>query len=280
MFDMRAYTISLVAVFLALGIGILLGTIIEDKGVLQRQQAALVDRIESDIDELRSERASLRRQASQARVFEELVLPLAVNGKLRGRSITVVSTPALSVELRNQVLETLNMAGAEVRLVGITPQGLELPEGDAQLTALFSDTASGEPLSTRVLKGLAEAIALPSANPGLAALAEAGVVAVEGQATRPTGRLIVAVSPDGDEAVADGVLLPLAKEFARFSPSVVGVEGSQGKGTLMSRFKEMGVGTVDNVDQAAGQFSLVHLAAGGSGNFGTKGAADKLLPGG
>ncbi len=53
MFDMRYHIASLVAVFLALTVGIVLGTAIVNRGVLVRQQNALVG-------SLRTEFASLR----------------------------------------------------------------------------------------------------------------------------------------------------------------------------------------------------------------------------
>ncbi|TET54678.1 MAG: copper transporter, partial [Actinobacteria bacterium] len=83
MFDIRYHIVSLVAVFLALALGILLGFSLEKQGLLKKQQERLVESIQKDIDSVRSKNSNLQKQLASQKKFETNILPFLTEDKLK-----------------------------------------------------------------------------------------------------------------------------------------------------------------------------------------------------
>ncbi|ADL42538.1 hypothetical protein COB47_1246 [Caldicellulosiruptor obsidiansis OB47] len=60
--------------------------------------------------------------------------------------------------------------------------------------------------------------------------------------------------------------------------NIVGVEQSYSELNYCEKYKSMGLDTVDNVDELTGKVSLMELIRGGNGNYGTKKEANLLMP--
>jgi hypothetical protein len=94
--NFRFHIISLIAVFLALGIGIILGTAVIDRAVvdrLERQQSSL----RSDIDEVRTTNRQLEQELDEER---DIANRLADEGSQRLLSGALVDTPVLLLATR------------------------------------------------------------------------------------------------------------------------------------------------------------------------------------
>ena len=75
MFTPRYHAISLVAVFLALGIGVVLGVAIGDQGIVSDASKDLEKSLRGDLDHARSRDSDLRRDLAQRREFERQAYP-------------------------------------------------------------------------------------------------------------------------------------------------------------------------------------------------------------
>ena len=75
MFTPRYHAISLVAVFLALGIGVLLGVAIGEEGIVSGASRDLEKSLRGDLDQARSRNTELRRELAQRRGYERDVYP-------------------------------------------------------------------------------------------------------------------------------------------------------------------------------------------------------------
>jgi len=60
--------------------------------------------------------------------------------------------------------------------------------------------------------------------------------------------------------------------------NIVGVEQSYSELNYCEKYKSMGLDTVDNIDELTGKVSLMELIRGGNGNYGTKKEANLLMP--
>ncbi|MGB9886636.1 MAG: copper transporter [Moorellales bacterium] len=95
--DWKFYVTSLVAVFLALGIGILIGSmLIGDEAVLS-QQSNMLAQLEADLLSLKETNSRLRaelqqshRELERARSVASQILPRLLDRKLEGRAVAVV----------------------------------------------------------------------------------------------------------------------------------------------------------------------------------------------
>ena len=95
--DIRYHIASLAAVFLALALGILIGTSMISSDAINEQQKKMIEGLEKEFAVLREENkvnADALMQAQEVianqQKFNERVLPLLVSGKLEGRKIAVI----------------------------------------------------------------------------------------------------------------------------------------------------------------------------------------------
>ncbi|MGY1761680.1 copper transporter [Geodermatophilus sp. SYSU D00779] len=310
MIDFRYHLVSLIAVFLAVALGIVIGTtalnapILED---LEGQVATLTE----DKRDLETQTRELQTQLDTSDAFEEAVAPALVAGSLAGRSVVLVATEDVAADTVEDVSTLVGQAGgtltgtirlqpeytdpataAEVQSYvtgpGL-PTGLTLPETDdtGQLVgsllaqALMRPTAPGAPAP--------DTAALSSVLAGLRAL---DVLDVESSSVTPADFAVVltAGAPAGEDAEqrTDTLVdLALALDAAGSGAVVAGDATSAGETGLVGVIRadpenSVAVSTVDNVDSASGRISTVlalgRESAGTSGAYGTGEDAQPVPP--
>jgi len=133
--DFRYHVVSIIAVFLALALGLFVGsTSLQDAVVHTINSKA--DRVSHQNDALRAQVSTLRDDVKNGQNFDKALLPYAVTGRLSGQLVAVVSAPGTSDSLRKQVLATLDDAGATVSADVRLQDTLVNPSQDGFLTAL------------------------------------------------------------------------------------------------------------------------------------------------
>ncbi|MEA4883425.1 MAG: copper transporter [Clostridia bacterium] len=90
---LRYHVVSLVAVLVALGIGILLGASMAGDEGLAGQQRALIDQLHSDFARLARERDDLAWELGASLKYAEETMPYIVQGRLAGKTIAIVAMP-------------------------------------------------------------------------------------------------------------------------------------------------------------------------------------------
>src|SRR6185369_3636091 len=90
MFDFRYHALSLVAVLLALMIGLLLGVAIGDKGLVSSAEQNVRDSLRKDVRQANARSADLRNQLRERDRLDEALYPLLVEDRLAGRRIGLI----------------------------------------------------------------------------------------------------------------------------------------------------------------------------------------------
>ena len=127
--DFRYHIASLVAVFLALGIGVVIGSLVVGDGLVRSivsEQEHLVKRLEQDYDTLKKEARvsqeetqALRQSVDLYERFARESFPDVIAGRLEGMKITVLDNS--DAPLPPSFLDNLEFSGAEVlRLLNTT----------------------------------------------------------------------------------------------------------------------------------------------------------------
>lgn len=281
MLDMRYHIASLVAVFLALALGILLGTVFVDERVLVQKQNQLVEGIRTDVEKVRDENKQLDSQKKLSDEFERAVLPLVVQKKLEGRQTMVIASVPVEQSVKTALQNALTMAGAKVYFIKATSAtfGLERKEIEQRLTAFFpEDNLKKDQLKEKIIKQLALSLASTDST-FLNELTGLKLLEVEGQMTLPANEVIIFGGTE-DKTFLNLVQndIALGNQLRSLGLPVVGVEVSDATVTSIPLFKKSGLSTIDNVDTVWGQLALVLVLEGRQGNFGTKSTAQSLLP--
>src|SRR5512138_1223018 len=113
MINFRFHLVSLIAVFLALGLGILVGSTVVDQ--------VIVDRLDREIKSVRhdssaasAENNKLKQQLSQDEDFLKKSAPFAVEQRLQNVPIAIVAERGVSSDAAKQTVAVLRDAGANV----------------------------------------------------------------------------------------------------------------------------------------------------------------------
>src|SRR5437763_7440283 len=103
MFDFRYHALSLIAVFVALVLGLLLGVAIGDKGLVSSAENKVKESLRADVRAEQKKAAGLSDQITQQQKFEQEVYPLLVAGQLTDRKVGVVFLGQPSDEINTEV---------------------------------------------------------------------------------------------------------------------------------------------------------------------------------
>ena len=116
MINFRFHLVSLIAVFLAVGLGILVGSTVVDQKI--------VERLDREINSVRKENAQrndenkqLADENSLQQKFIELTAPFVVDGRLDGQSVAIVAEQGVDRGVLKQTEVLLRGAGADVPAV-------------------------------------------------------------------------------------------------------------------------------------------------------------------
>ena len=145
MINFRYHVVSLTAVFLALAIGLVVGT--------AALNGPVADSLKSQITALNKDNGNKRDQINQYReelnsnqVFATEVAPALLNGKLTGRKLLVVELPG-TADYAEGVVSMLKVAGATVTARVTVQDKFFDPSMAAELLDLASQSSQPAPSS-------------------------------------------------------------------------------------------------------------------------------------
>jgi hypothetical protein len=300
--NFRYHVVSLTAVFLALAIGLVVGTAALNGPVADtlRNQVTAVSQ---DNSNLRDQQNQFRDELNRAQDFAGEVAPALLNGKLTGRPILVLALPG-SNDYVDQVIAMLRVAGAGIT-AKVTVQDkffdplnnvelLDLAENTSQPTvpaeglprnSYGPETASA--LLARALLQQDQPVAADDLTAVLTAYSEAGYIAVDDGATGGAeATVIVAGLPPVDQNAPKKTqaAVTLATQFTE-RPTVVAGDGVI-DGSLVSQVRTdpalvKTISTVDNAGSTQGQLATAltvveRVVAGRTGQYGV--GAASLVP--
>lgn len=282
MYNLRYHIASLVAVFLALAVGLLLGTVVAERGTISNQATALVGQLQTRFDEISAENDVLQEGLERDRAFAEAVAPVLTAGKLQGANVAVV-VDAGAAESAKPVVDAINGAGGRAFTASITTQALGLdkaePEGLAGYYQLRGAemAAAGPVLEKQVAQSLAAEWMTPADRSLTSVLVASGVLVIESTVdTAPVAAIVVV--GDGKSG-ADSFAVELARAMSKSGGTALGAETAPVKDGVAQTFAGAGLSAVDHAGTPQGRLSLVWLLTGkAKGYFGSGDGAQAYFP--
>ena len=312
MIDFRYHLVSIVAIFLALSLGLLLGST-ELKPYVQRGLQGLSKTEQRQIDGFLREKQQLQGQISSENQFALANAPSMLHDVLAGQRCVLVLAPGAAGSVTSGVAEELRTAGATLT-------------GQLQLQTAFFDTT---PATSQKLTQVAEQYAQPAGltlagtaqaqasellahlimtkdGPGQPASGERDPVSVQGiqalagagfltKSGQPWNRatLAVVITPATPQSTDDTnpesqALVTLAQQLnlAGLGTVVAGTIAGSGPGSAIDVMRAGGraghLTSVDNADYPIGQIvvaqSLAEMQLGRSGSYGVTATASAAGP--
>jgi len=302
--DFRYHLVSVIAIFLALALGIVVGTAALNGGIVDNLKSRN-DEIIQDKRDLEGTVRDLRTQVSRRDELTGAVAARAVAGRLKGQRVLFVATPGSSTDtldkltalvtsaggasagvlrLRDDLLDPAKSQVVDDVVASVAPAGVRLPEGTptdkavVELAAALVTTRGGTPLSAdaaaKVIGGFTSADLVDVQRPS------------GGAGDQQAATLAVLVAPPGSGEPLDDLgqqrqraLLTLVRTFDTRSeglvvagPVLAAEEGGLLDGLRGDDGLSDNVSSVDAADTPYGQLVVIlaldEQAAGGSGRYG------------
>ncbi|ANN18529.1 hypothetical protein SD37_24800 [Amycolatopsis orientalis] len=309
MISLRYHIVSIAACFLALAIGVVLGSTALN-GSLLSGLAGQKEDLGTQVAELEAQRNSLNARLSDADAFAGALGPKVLAGQLDKRSVVLVTTEDAKPADRDALKQLVGQAGASVT-------------GEIQLTEAFSDPMRSDQLRDVVTRLQPAGVQFPTAgDPGTLAGALLGSVALlnkdnaqaqstpvelaaalggltdggflkAGQDVKPAQLAIVLT---GSKYTGDGAgdrASTIARFAAQLDRSGAGTvlagdagsaDGTGAIGVVRADTSATSIlSTVDNAETAAGRITTImalrEQLEGGAGRYGIAGNAQAPAPG-
>jgi hypothetical protein len=272
--DFRYHALSLVAVFLALGIGIILGATLGDSVVSQANKDVRSS-LRGDVLDALSRARKATDQLAQRDRFDMAAFPYIAGGKLRGQRVAIVSSGALPQEVENSARNAVKDAGGAIDSVS---QVDARPDTVALANALGSRFKSlgGDPTQLGQLgRGIGHALATGGRFPRR--LQTSFPDSFKGDYRGADAVIFYRTNDDRDTA-AKTFESALIEGLRSTRVPVVGAERSETDPSQIPYYRNAGLSTVDDIDIPPGRIALVLTLTGRRGDFGFKKTAEAPLP--
>jgi hypothetical protein len=280
MINFRFHVVSLIAIFLALALGVVIGAGVIERGLVDTLNSRL-DRVERESDQIKSDNNKLEDRNSQLSNAIADMQPFAVSGRLVGDDFGVVAVRGVNGDSVNDLVTAAQQADATVTGKLWLEDKWKLDSADDVKTlqeALGSSTKNKATLRTEAWRQLADRLSAPIAggDPSsdlLVVLQQAGFLgfdSIGGDAITDfpgRGAGVALVVGDEGSLAPDTVALPVATALhAADVPTVVAnvwVETTDGPARADAvqpiRDNDLArtVSTVDDLDQPEGPTTVV-----------------------
>jgi len=302
--DFRYHIVSLTAVFLALAVGVVLGTTAL-KGPVLNNLNDRVGGLATENKALRNDLRDLRTQSGKTDAFADEVAPALLPGRLTGKTVTVVSGPGASTAVRDAVVADLVVAGAKVVSRVRLSNDFTDPKRSAEIKALVSQllppgvqvpettegsVQAGALLGAVLVKGKGSDVAPASSSAVVTGFQSLGLMSFDGKPDTADMAVFMTAPPltGAESKPRNDAMLALIAEFDKLERATV-VTGAtaKGDGNIIAAVRSddaisKRLSTVDDVNLAAGRIAVVlALAAeakGVSGQYGIGSGATSRVP--
>lgn len=277
MLDIRWLVVTVVSVFLALGIGMLAGGAATGQSLAERQAAAIA-RLERELGQLRTDEQAAGRALAAERQFAASAVPWIVAGRLAGHRIAAVASGPVGPEFGG-VMGALQLAGAGAFAVVVDGDWASASDGvRAAVTKRWPEGAGdGGDLLPLVAAHLAAAVASGDPAGDLPFLSSLGLVHTLGPPPGAPTDVVLFAGPRPPQA-SETLLGAVLRASRAAGLQVAAAEEVVSNPSLLPAFERWGLSVVDDADEAAGQAALILVLAGQRGHFGVKAGAQGALP--
>jgi hypothetical protein len=308
--DFRYHLISIIAVFLALGLGILMGSVVLDDRFVEHLNQQVRGFAERN-DELQEQIDSLDARLDASQAFALQSAPWLLQDALQGRNVVLVQIEGIDGEIVSELRSSIESAGGAVPTTITLTEKLALegqPERDQLALAIDSSAATAREIRGEAASLLGDRLSAAAVEPTtpnrpqsvaqhrlgtlLEQLQDAEFVAVDGTADLsviPSGSLFLVVGGTPDVAGYDAasMTVSLVSSMSERGAAVLAAEPLDSRWELVQAIRDDGeastrVSTVDQAGAIEGQIAVAlglrEQFEGRTDHYGVADNATKVIP--
>jgi len=275
----RYHVATIVAIFLALGVGMVIGS--------SHLQEALVERLRIQLRELNerftNEIQPLRKDNEEKSKALGILAARVTRNALKDIRVALVVTGDYG-DAAQQAADAMRKAGAALESTTVIPPSfpMRLDVGLPALLPALKGALEDPQVDGRslVFRRLASLIAFGGAPQIRKRFEEANLIEPNGSyGSKVNAVVLIGGARDVAERRWQTVDYPLIDQLLALGATVIGAEPSDAAQTYIPAYQAKGISTVDNVETEIGRTCLVLLVRGDRGSYGMKKTArDGLLP--
>lgn len=268
---LKYYIILLIGIFLALGLGILIGVTLENNNVLENQQELIIRQIESEFEALRNEAdmlkktlAALEEQKAQADSTCEYLFSRLIEDRLHGLKVSIINLG--QDDISPDLIQLLKLAGASVESsITVRTDLYARQDLSAALEAFLQNGQDGmerNDFHSIVAGELVSSLIEGAFTPLSVRLKEMHLIQASRNLKQSSDVVILSGNGKNKQAQSsqensfDMVLIQTALDMGL---PVVAVEPSSVEESAISEYEELGVSTVRDIDTVYGKLALISI---------------------
>ena len=279
--NMKYYIVTISAIFIALGIGLLLGFNLNSDGVFSKQQTQMVNQLEDKFKNIKSENQrledktlNLTKENENLNTYIESTYGSVVDNRLLGKNIGIIQTSEdyFFPNVKDFIYKAKGNIAFEV-VIKDTIKDFDFNILNTELGITIKDKNE---LVQYICKMLFENKNVDFVNK----LSEKGLIEV---------KLLNLNFEKLDNVVIEGGSISeknnfdlkdknIISYFKSKNVALVGAERVDSKFSFVQMYKKNKISTIDNIDSILGEISLIMVLQGKEGHFGVKESSEKFMP--
>lgn len=279
MYNIRYHLASLVSIFLALALGLVLGGLIVGN-TSAPDQSALADSLKEEFGQIREDNQKVRTENANLSAYALGVTDELVANQLTGYSVMILGSKS---KTSSTAAKAIQRAGATTYAVTFNSANLDLEDSTRESTKLVEElmakVQSKDPLKVLSAGLVDEWSSLSTTNrPLTTALVAEGVIAIPNP-DKSYGVVLGALNTLANEGVVDPLGLSLSAAFAEKGLAVAGVSLSGEDDVLAIESWNSNLIGINTLGTPIGTYSVVAALKGAPvGLYGTSNNAIALYP--
>ena len=285
--NMKYYIVSIGAIFISLGIGILVGYNLNYDQELSKQQAGIIQDLDKQFNNLKETNDTLEKNLEAVKgdydkaidFINENVDSLVIN-RLENKSIGIISTNQdnnYTSEIDDIITKASGNVAFDIVLRNNIYDEKKLEELSSKLNQEFKSTKD-------IMIYIEKALSENNANEKLKNLETLEIITINklNDNYQNYDSVVLAGGNNGKSGKEqyekiDKVLIDTLKDKEK---NIVGVQQSNAKFSYVDLYSENKISTVDNIEEGTGKISLVMLLQDSSiaGKFGVLEESEAILP--
>lgn len=285
--NMKYYIVTIGAIFIALGIGILVGFNLNYDQELSKQQSQVINDLDERFEALKATNDNLEDNLDKLgkdynktiEFINENVDKIIVN-ELTNKNIGIISTNENN-DYTKDIEDVVNKANGKIAFSIVLKNSIT---DEVKLKEVSSKIGTEIKTTSDAIKYIKEALKGEDASDKLTYLQELGIIKLNTLGNEYTSYESVVIASSAEEKVAktqfekiDKNLINTLKEENKY---IVAVQKKANKFPNIDLYAKDKVSTIDNVDESVGKVSLAWILKQGNmvGKFGRLDSAESLLP--
>lgn len=279
--NMKYYVVTIGAIFISLGVGMLVGFNLNYDQELSKQQAQIIDDLDVKFEKLKNTNNDLKSKLKSLNLnYDKTINFINANvDKIILEELTDKNVGIISINKNediNHAEDTILKANGNLLFnINFTDKFID----EVLLTELSEQVEIDIKNSEQLVSYVLDALKNEGAREKLQPLQDLGLIKIK--SLEPDYMNTASVVLDGDGYVENVEDLSRALiEKLKQEKYVVGIETTETESSLIGLYSENKIATINNIDEGSGQLALVLALKGGNliGNFGIGDNVESLIP--